>query len=95
VQAAWGVGGAIGVNANLLRKWMNALDEGKVQVAEPAPTKIAGALLLPVRTSGTLRTPMSAPSFIEMDLGAARIRVHGTVDACALGIVLDCLAQRA
>lgn len=84
-----------GVNANLLRKWMNEFGEAEAAVAEPAPPKSAGQALLPVTTSSAARGTMSAPSFIEMEFAAARIRVHGAVDARALGVVLDCLAQRA
>jgi transposase-like protein len=84
-----------GVNANLLRKWMNEFGEVQATVPEAAPSKIAGPALLQVTTTSAPRTPMSAPSFIEMEFAAARIRVHGAVDARALGVVLDCLAQRA
>jgi transposase len=88
-----------GVNANLLRKWMIEYGEvtaaGAAPAPSPTPTKIAGPVLVPVTTVSVSRAPMNAASFIELEFAAARIRVHGAVDARALGVVLDCLAQRA
>ena len=84
-----------GVNANLLRKWMNQFGESQTNAAQSVASKLRGAVLLPVSTSSTARALMSTPSFIELEFAATRIRVHGAVDARALGVVLDCLAQRA
>src|SRR5271157_5822522 len=52
-----------GVNANLLRKWMNEFGEVKATVPEPTPGKMVGPALLPVTTSSAPRAPMSGPSY--------------------------------
>ena len=84
-----------GVNANLLRRWVNQYCEVKpvrTRAAEPG-----AAALLPVTTPmpSLSRPSINSDSFIEVVFLAATIRLRGAVDAHALGIVLDCLAQRA
>jgi transposase len=84
---------AHGINANLLRRWMTQF--GPESKADNATS--AGAPLLPVNrsTPATLRVPPSTDCCIEFSFMGATIRVRGLVDARALGVVLDCLAQRA
>jgi hypothetical protein len=55
------------------------------------------AALLPVTRSmpSSTRPAISLDSCIEITFAAATIRVCGAVDARVLGVVLDCLAQRA
>jgi transposase-like protein len=79
-----------GVNANLLRRWVTEYKDIK-------PVGTQGAALLPVTTSmpSSSRPSISSDSCIEIVFAAAIIRVRGAVDAHALGVVLDCLAQRA
>jgi transposase-like protein len=81
---------AHGINANLLRRWMTRYapgDKGGDQAS-------SGVSLVPVSTApAAVRT--SPDSFIELSFMGASIRVRGTVDARALRIVLDCLAERA
>jgi len=83
------------INANLLRRWVSEYCHVKpVGTRGAAPS---AAALLPVTTPmpSSSRPSISSDSCIEIAFLAATIRVRGAVDAHALGIVLDCLAQRA
>ena len=84
---------AHGVNANLLRRWMVQYSP---RPAASAPEKGSPALL-PVTTgvSTVARPSASTDSCIEITFMGVAIRLRGVVDARALNIVLDCLAQRA
>jgi transposase len=86
-----------GINANLLRRWIVQFSGATRLSAVETPTRIPAAALVPVTTRmpRATRPPVSADSYIEITLPAAAVRVHGTVDAQVLGVVLDCLAQRA
>jgi transposase-like protein len=87
---------AHGLNANLLRKWVDVLG-GRMR---PRRTRaLAGpvAALLPVKVaepdpSGGVA---SADGYVEIILGGATIRAHGRIDAQLLRTVLDCMASRA
>ena len=85
-----------GVNANLLRRWIEQYSDAKAATAGDASSIGTAATLLPVTTPmpRTTRTAPISDSYIEITYAAAIIRVRGTVDARALGVVLDCLAQR-
>lgn len=76
---------AHGINANLLRRWINLHAAG-----ERGPSRAA---FLPVTTSAPSPASTSA-GCIEIGFKGATIRVRGAVDVQALGAVLDCLAQR-
>lgn len=79
---------AHGINANLLRRWMTQYAPGPGGDGGAS----SGVSLLPVSTTPPeVRSP---DSIIEISFMGASIRVRGTVDARALRIVLDCLAQR-
>ncbi len=77
-----------GINANVLFRWLreqvrassNAEDENAVQ-----------AVLLPVKLEATTaRSPVTA-GLIEIDIGAARVRLRGVVDEANVRCVLqDC-----
>jgi transposase len=84
---------AHGINANLLRRWMQQY--GPTSMSGNAPS--AGASLLPVNrsTATALRGVPSTDGCIEISFMGTTIRVQGAVDARVLSIVLDCLAQRA
>jgi transposase-like protein len=84
-----------GVNANLLRRWVSEYCD--VKPAGTQGTAPAAAALLPVTTSmpSSSRPSISSDSCIEIVFAAATIRMRGAVDAHVLGVVLDCLAQRA
>ena len=84
---------AHGLNANLVRKWM-----------QQRPV-VASAVLLPVSLSSAAPTraqsaEVSPPGrhspdgSIDIELGGGRIRVHGAVDVEALRCVLAVLRQR-
>lgn len=87
---------AHGINANLLRRWMVQYPAVPGGSGDKAPDK-SSAALLPVTTARptSARPPVNAEAFIEITFMGATIRLRGAVDARALGVVLDCLAQRA
>lgn len=88
---------ANGINANLLRRWIGLHAAGSgAAVSRPA--------LLPVTlgSQSSARKPLpSLPSpapmvqdMIEIEVHGACVRLHGSVDAQRLGVVLEVLAQR-
>lgn len=86
-----------GVNANLLRKWISQYADVRTTSRAIKPPKASVAVLLPVMAlaSQTKSAPVSsADSCIEIMCALATVRIRGAVDARALGVVLDCLAQR-
>jgi len=91
-----GVALAHGINANLLRRWMVQYAPMTTVSSDKTPDKSVAALV-PVTTSraAAARPAMSTEAFIEITFMGATIRVRGVVDARVLGVVLDCLAQRA
>ena len=84
---------AHGVNANLVRKWIQKHRAGEERSApettllavkvrdEPPPTSVNGAAALPT------------PGRIDIELPAGRVRVHGCVDAELLRAVLASLLR--
>lgn len=80
---------ANGLNANLLRKWVV-----KRKTAMPLPTQ---AELLPVRIEPTrvAAPPERDGGFIEVEIGGARVKLHGQVHAEQLRMVFAALAPRA
>lgn len=86
-----------GVNANLLRRWVEKYCRPRTSLIADARGKAAPATLLPITTTtpSVSRTPIPSESFIEIALGAATVRVHGTVDAGMLDVVLRCVERRA
>ena len=90
-----------GINANLLFNWRRlSLRRGgsTLATALPAPT------LLPVtvreQNVATACQPAAAPSrapsgVIEIDIGAARVRVRGVVDEATVRCVLQALGNAA
>jgi transposase-like protein len=84
-----------GVNANLLHRWV--VKYGKPRASLIADARVTPpATLLPVTTAppGSPRTPIPSESYIEIVLAAATVRVHGTVDAVVLDVVLGCVGRR-
>lgn len=82
---------AHGINANLLRRWMNKYDgDGR------PPRKQQRAALLPVTTSYPIEpvVPPVHDTGIEIAFRGSTIRIRGSVDAQTLATVLDCLARR-
>jgi len=87
---------AHGINANLLRRWMVQYSSTPTVSADKTPIT-SGTALLPVKTTrpAAARPSVNSEGFIEISFMGATIRVRGAVDARVLGVVLDCLAQRA
>ncbi len=89
-----------GMNANVLFKWrrehLRAVSGVQVRGA-------AHAILLPVEvaTTGALAPqatpsrPVASEGVIEIDMGAARVRLRGCVDESSLRCVLQALAAAA
>jgi transposase-like protein len=86
---------AHGINANLLRRWIVKYSDAKALSVPGTSRKTA--VLVPVTTPmpRPTRPSAGADSYIEIIFAAATIRLRGSVDARMLGLVLDCLAQRA
>jgi len=76
-----------GVNANQVFHWRKLYREGRLDVAPPA------AQLVPVRIAEVMsdeRPPAKlCAGVIVVEVGRARIRVEGVVDAEALRLVLE------
>jgi transposase len=85
---------AHGINANLLRRWMDRYG-GEPTVATERRAEQRAALL-PVKIADP-SPPAAAASrgSIEITFRSTTIRLQGPVDARALAVVLDCLARRA
>lgn len=83
------------VNANLLRKWIRAYQDGASSKTRRALPKEA-ALLPVLAVESSAPTTRSTPdSLIEILVGDATIRLRGAVDAQQLRSVIACLAHRA
>ena len=75
-----------GVNANQVFHWRKLYREGKLEVES------AVGQLVPVRITEVVsndRPPAICTGSIVVEVGRARIRVEGSVDAEALRLVLD------
>jgi transposase len=86
-----------GVNANLVRRWVVKYGKPRASLMADARAQAPPATLLPVTTTtpSVSRTPTASESYIEIALGAATVRVHGSVDAALLDVVLGCVGRRA
>jgi len=84
-----------GINANLLRKWIDKRAPRSSRVATLVPVTIT-----PVTDEVQPGVPAAAPSHrsaggvIEIDIDGVRVRLRGEVDAQRLGVVLEALARR-
>jgi len=85
-----------GLNTNLLFTWRR--QPGNMVRAVQAPSKTVPALL-----SVTVADPQSAPepsqahakpAYIEIEIGSARMRLHGSVDLQTVAAVVRMLEQR-
>ena len=75
-----------GVNANQVFHWRKPYREGRLDVASP------GAQLVPVRITEVVSDDWPARlcgGVIVVEVGRARIRVKGSVDAEALSLILE------
>ena len=91
-----------GLNANLLFKWRRThLCASSPDAREPGLGDVSKMLPVTIRATAmgamTAQLPMPRPSsgVVEIDIGAARVRVRGAVDEANLRCVLQVLgAQR-
>ena len=90
-----------GVNANVLFKWrrehLRAVSGGQVRGAARAmllPVKLA-TMVTPTALQATPSRPVASEGVIEIDIGAARVRLRGSVDESNLCCVLQALAAAA
>ena len=76
-----------GVNANQVFQWRKLYREGRLEVEPPA------AQLVPVRIAEVVSEERTAAKLcagvILLEVGRARIRIEGSVDAEALRLVLE------
>lgn len=82
-----------GINANLLRKWIDKRTPASSAVATlvPVTIKSAGEMQPAASASPSPRTPSGV---IEIEIGRVRVRLRGEIDAQRLGVVLEALARR-
>jgi transposase len=88
-----------GINANLLRKW---IDKHRDEAGVRRAPVLLPVTIEPAQTASAATAPMiAAPAphesnpAIEIEVFGARVRLHGEIDARRLRIVLDALAARA
>jgi len=88
---------AHGLNANLLRKWVDEVVGKEQRAGRIRQRHSAPATLLPVRMELPRAAPADAPAggYVEIALRGATIRVHGSVAASELRVVLECVAAHA
>jgi transposase-like protein len=85
---------AHGLNANLLRKWVDVLG-GRVRPRRARALSAPQAALVPVKIEQVDVGRTAAAGYVEIILASGTIRAHGRIDAESLCKVLDCLAVRA
>jgi transposase len=90
-----------GINANVLFRWRREQLRGASGVHDPRaarpvllPVKLAAAVPLAEPQPLSSRSPRLA-GIIEIDIGAARVRLHGCVDEANLRCVLHTLRATA
>ena len=85
-----------GINANLLRKWIDKRAPRSLGVATLVPVTIA-ATPNEVQPAVAAATSSSRPpvGVIEIEIGKVRVRLRGEVDAQRLAVVLEAVARRA
>jgi transposase len=88
-----------GINANLLRKW---IDKHRAAAGVRGAPALLPVTIEPTETASPATVPVIAPptpregnASIEIEVFGARVRLHGEIDARRLRVVLDALARRA
>jgi transposase len=89
-----------GINANVLFRWRREHLDASSRSRAPGGAR---AVLLPVKMAavtpseahGMVATPSAAAGVIEIDIGAARVRLRGSVDEAAVRCVLHTLGALA
>jgi len=86
-----GTGLKHGINPNLLRRWIRKAQAAMVTPSTPVllPVTIGRAQSQPQAIEEAPRSSRTSGGCIEIEIGAARIRVRGAVDVCALRCVLS------
>jgi transposase len=91
-----------GINANLLFKWRrmhiraaSRVEERGATQAVLVPVKLALTQAAPLHRAPTLSTSRMAAGVIEIDIGAARVRLCGAVDEANVRCVLQALSELA
>jgi transposase len=88
-----------GINANLLRKWIDKhRDEAGVRGAPlllPVTIEPADAASPATAPAIAAPAPRETDTVIEIEVFGARLKLRGEVDAGRLRVVLDALARRA
>jgi transposase len=88
---------AHGFNTNLVRKWIAKHQASRALAGSTEtllPVRVIDAPAKPVRSSrraADKRAPERARGWIEIEIGAARVIVRGTVESGQLRVVLDAL----
>ena len=87
---------AHGINANLLRKWVDVLS-GKVRPRRVRALTAPRAALVPVsvEASASARSNTPAEGYVEIVMAGDTIRIYGRIDGDSLRAVVDCVASRA
>ena len=80
---------ANGLNANMLRKWVV---KRQAATASPMPTQLLPVRMTPTRAEGPSERE---DGFIKVEIGGARVKLHGQVQAEQLRMVFAALAPRA
>ena len=85
---------AHGINANLLRKWVDTLS-GRVRARRVRALTAPRMALLPVKVEepGAARSSLPAEGYVEIVMAGGTIRVYGRVDVESWRAVLGCLAS--
>jgi transposase len=86
---------ANGVNANQVFKWRAQYRKGHVEIDSATalvPVKVSDAVQ-PVQTSSRRKSRAKRSGSIDIDLGHARVRIEGAVDADCVRAALEGLAR--
>ena len=86
-----------GINANVLFRWWReqlrataGVQHENTEQAVLLPVRLAATVASTRQEAATPRSPMAA-GVIEIDIGAARVRLHGVVDETNVRCVLQAL----
>jgi transposase len=83
-----------GINANLLRKWIDKRTPRSSGVAMLVPVTIKPTTDEVRPAAAALPSARPPSGVIEIEIGRVRVRLRGDVDARRLDVVLEALARR-
>lgn len=81
-----------GINANLLRKW---IDKHRDQAGASRTPALLPVTIATPPEPGSSSQPRAIDSAIEIEIFGARVTLHGDIDPRRLRLVLDALSRRA